>query len=181
MLTTYTGERMDVRGDIEMDVQYGEQKESLVIAGTGPALLGRNWLQHLRLNWKELGAATLHHSSTDTLETILDRYSSVFADGLSCIKHFKAKFHVKPNAPPKFHRARPVPFAIKDIIRDEFDCHEKEGILEKVMHSDWASPIVAVPKQDGKFRICGDYKATVNPSMKIDQYLLPKPEDLFPY
>ena len=108
---------MDVRGEIEMDVQYGEQKESLVlvvIAGTGPALLGRNWLQHLRPNWKELGAATIHHCSMDTLETILDRYSSVFADGLSCIKPFKAKFHVKPNAPPKFHRARPVPFAIKD-------------------------------------------------------------------
>ena len=47
------------------------------------------------------------------------------------------------------------------------------------MHSDWASPIMAVPKQDGKFRICGDYKATVNPSMEIDQYPLPKPEDLF--
>ena len=86
---------------------------------------------------------------------------------------------MKPNAPPKFHRARPVPFAIKDIIGDEFDCLEKEGILEKVMHSDWASPIVAVPKQDGKFRICGDYKATVNPSMEIDQYPLPKPEDQF--
>ena len=72
-----------------------------------------------------------------------------------------------------------MPFAIKDIIGDEFDRLEKEGKLEKVMHSDWASPIVAVPKQDGKFRICGDYKATVNPSMEIDQYPLPKPEDLF--
>ena len=65
VLTTYTGEHMDVCGEIEMDVQYGEQKESLVlvvIAGTGPALLGRNWLQHLRLNWKELGAATIQRT-----------------------------------------------------------------------------------------------------------------------
>ena len=46
---------------------------------------------------------------------------------------------MKPNAPPKFHRARPVPFAIKDIIGDEFDCLEKDGILEKVMHSDLPS------------------------------------------
>ena len=46
-------------------------------------------------------------------------------------------------------------------------------------HSDWAAPIVAVPKQDRKFRICGDYKVTVNQVLSVDQYPLPKPEDLF--
>ena len=46
-------------------------------------------------------------------------------------------------------------------------------------HSEWAAPIVAVPKKDGKFRICGDYKVTVNQALEIDQYPLPKPEDLF--
>ena len=40
-------------------------------------------------------------------------------------------------------------------------------------HSDWAAPIVAVPKQDTKFRIC------VNQVLSVDQYPLPKPEDLF--
>ena len=49
----------------------------------------------------------------------------------------------------------------------------------KVTHSDWAAPIVAVPKQDGKLRICGDYKVTVNAALDIDQYPLPKPDDLF--
>ena len=54
-----------------------------------------------------------------------------------------------------------------------------EGVIEKVNHSEWASPIVAVSKKDGKFRICGDYKVAANHSLQLDQYPLPKPEDLF--
>lgn len=48
----------------------------------------------------------------------------------------------------------------------------------RVSHSDWAAPIVAVLKQDGAVRICGDYKVTVNSALDIDQYPLPQPEDL---
>ena len=44
---------------------------------------------------------------------------------------------------------------------------------------DWTAPIVPVPKRDGKFRICEDYKVTFNPQLYIEQYPLPKPQDLF--
>ena len=56
---------------------------------------------------------------------------------------------------------------------------ESSGILENISHSDWAASIIAVPKKDGKFRICGDYKVSVNQVLEVDQYPLPKPEDLF--
>ena len=86
---------------------------------------------------------------------------------------------LKPDTQPRFHRPRPVPFAIKGAIEEELDRFEAEGIIEKVNHSDWAALIVAVPKKDGKFRLCGDYKVTINPALHVDQYPLPKPEDLF--
>ena len=45
--------------------------------------------------------------------------------------------------------------------------------------SDWAAPIVPVPKSDGGIRICGDYKVTINPALEVDQFPMPTPEDLF--
>ena len=50
--------------------------------------------------------------------------------------------------------------------------------LEEVSYSDWATPVVPVPKPDGSVRLCGDFKITVNPALQVDQYPMPKPEDL---
>ena len=45
-------------------------------------------------------------------------------------------------------------------------------------HSDWAAPIVPVPKADRAVRIWGDYKVTVNSALDVDQYPLLRPADL---
>ena len=110
---------------------------------------------------------------------LFDKYKNIFKEELGIVSSHKATLQVRPGASPKFHKARPVPFAIKDALGAHLDHLESEGILVKVKHSDWAAPIVAVPKQDGKFRICGDYKVTLNAALDIDQYPLPKPDDFF--
>ena len=45
--------------------------------------------------------------------------------------------------------------------------------------SNWATPIVIVPKADKSIRICRDYKVSVNPYVRTEGYLLPTTQDLF--
>ena len=52
-------------------------------------------------------------------------------------------------------------------------------MIEQINYSDCAAPIVAVPRPNEAVRICGDYKVTVNPVLQVDQYPVPKAEDLF--
>ena len=86
---------------------------------------------------------------------------------------------VKEGATPKFFKPRSVPFALKEAIEQDLDRLEQLQVITKVNYSEWAAPIVVVPKPDGSVRICGDYKVTINPVLEADHYPLPTLEDLF--
>ena len=107
-----------------------------------------------------------------TAEELVTRHADLFKDELGTVTTFLAELHVKPDAVPKFCKARPVPVAIKSGIEAELQQLESASIISKVAHSKWAAPIVPVPKRDGRFRICGVYKVTVNQALDVDQYLL---------
>jgi hypothetical protein len=64
-------------------------------------------------------------------------------------------------------------------VERELSRLENEGILSKVDTSEWASPIVPVMKPNGSVRICGDFKTTVNPMLNVDQYPLPRIDEIF--
>ena len=180
-LRTYTGEQIVVVGEMTTQVKYGSQTKELglvIVQGDGQSLFGRNWLEHFQLDWKTIGSITLGTSQA-RVDVLLKRYKDVFAEGLGTMKHFQAKLWVRSGTNPVFHRPRPVPFAVKDTIERELDRLEKAGIVEKVTHSNWAAPVVVVPKGDGQIRLCGDYKVTVNKSLEVDQHPLPRPDDLF--
>ena len=180
VLKTYTGEPIAIKGNLHVRVQYQDQFAKLVLVvveGNGPSLLGRNWLKYIKLDWGRI--AQMHSTRLKTLNSVLDQHQVLFEESLGTIEPYRATFHVQPDATPKFFKPRPVPLAIKDAIGRDLDRMEKEGVIERVDHSKWAAPIVAVPKKDGSFRICGDFKVTINQALAIDQYPLPKPEELF--
>ena len=180
LLKTYSGERLKVMGETEVKVEYENQNAKLiltVVAGDGPSLLGRNWLQLIRLNWHSIKVVNTPKDSS--LDYLLDKFNDVFTEKLGTINSFSARLSLNEGEEPKFLKLRSVPYAVRGVIEEELDHLEQQGILEKVTYSEWAIPIVAVAKPDGRYRICGDFKVTVNLALKVDQYPLPKVEDLF--
>lgn len=176
-LSTYSGEGIGVLGKKMVQVKYGSQKCSLpliVVEGNGSSLLGRNWLKVIKVDWE-----SVKKMSSTPLDNLLAQYQKVFQEGLGTLKDIQANLTIKPGAKPKFFRARSVPYALKGVIEQELQRLEKQGIIEPVKYSDWAAPVVPVPKADGHIRLCGDYKVTINPELEVDQFPVPTPEDLF--
>jgi len=147
----------------------------IVVKGQGPTLFGRNWLESVRLDWHEI-----HSVVMSSLQQVLDHHQPVFQPGLGKMRGFEAKLYVDPTAKPHYYRPRSVPYALTIKIEEELDRLVEEGTLEPIETADWAAPIVPVLKSDKQsIRICGDFRLTVNPVAKLDNYPIPKVEDLF--
>ena len=124
-LKTYTGEPITVEGSLDVQVTYQNQtlqSSVLVVGGDGPSLFGRNWLEHLVLDWPKLHAL---HSLKPSCQDILDRHASVFEDKLGCLQETAVKIHVDQQVQPKFFKARAVPYALRDKVEKELERLEK--------------------------------------------------------
>ena len=150
-----------------------------------PTLLGRGWIAAIfGPNWFDrlisvVGNHQLNSVTQRSHEEFITRVkkSSVFDPGVGEVVGFEASLDLKPDCRPKFCKARPVPFAIKEKIGSTIDDLVSSGMWKPVNHSEYASPIVPIVKEDGTIRICGDYKATVNPNIDTAVYPLPTIED----
>ncbi|CAC5405706.1 unnamed protein product [Mytilus coruscus] len=148
------------------------------------SLMGRDWLHKLQLNWKSIfKIEQLAHNQEPEkdkeLQDLLRKYPQVFKEGLGTLKGTKARIYVDKGATPKYFKARPVPTHSKKKLKKELDRLEKGGNIEKVEFSEWAAPIVPIVKPDKSVRICGDYKVTINQVSKLDNYPIPKTDDLY--
>ncbi|KAL6461145.1 hypothetical protein MHYP_G00311110 [Metynnis hypsauchen] len=178
-LKTYTGERVETLGVAKVNVVYKDivkQLPVVVVSGKGPNLLGRGWIRELAVNWCTLNQIS---ETAQTLQEVLGQHDMVFKESLGTWKGPPAKIHVDKEAVPRFFKPRPVPYAMKQKVEAELDRLVQENILQPVKFSEWAAPIVPVLKPDNSVRICGDYKLTVNRVSKLEQYPIPRIEDLF--
>lgn len=140
-------------------------------------ILGREWIRQLNIQFEDISYIT--EKKYIQLHKILHKYPTIFNKDMGKIKNLQARLKVKDNIQPIFFKARQVPYALLQKVEDELNLLVSEGILVKVNNSSWATPIVPIVKSNGKIRICGDFKTTINPSLIIDEHPLPSIENLF--
>ncbi|GBP19532.1 Uncharacterized protein K02A2.6 [Eumeta japonica] len=115
----------------------------------------------------------------EKLHKLLEQYRELFTEEIGEINNFQATYRLKASTSPIFLKPRPVPLALRDQVENEIDRLEKEDILEKVAYSQWRTPVVPVIKQNGKVRLCADYRATLNKNIEDDNYPIPRIEEIF--
>jgi len=145
-LHSYPSKPLDVLGSCSVKVTVHGKTATLplvVVKGDGISLLGRNWLEEIKLDWNEVAKINgitrpPHHEKLDNL---LKQYEDIFRDELRQCKQIKAKLHIKSEAIPKFYRPRPIPLVMKEKVEEDLARLEKIGVISKVELSKWATPI----------------------------------------
>ena len=113
-LQMYNGEKLNVLGSITIDVEYQTQRHTLpllIVAGTGPNLLGRDWMRKILLDWQQLNPRPInkvHQVPPNALQSILDRDSTIFREELGKVKGASAKIFLDPAARPRFCKPRTI-------------------------------------------------------------------------
>ena len=173
-LQSYPNRSLTVLGSCMVEVSIHGQTRQLplvVVEGDGISLLGRNWLESIRLDWTEV--ASIKNISKPTYQSKLDKLLDEYEEIFFCEELGHGKLHVKPEASPKFYRPRPIPLAMKEKIEEELSRLTNSGVITQVETSEWAKPTVSVKKPNGSVRPCGDYKVTINPYVNVNQHPLP--------
>ncbi|UYV68464.1 hypothetical protein LAZ67_5004393 [Cordylochernes scorpioides] len=156
IVRTYDGTVVPILGKINIKVECQDityKLRALVVKGEKRALMGREWINRLKL-----GCFAVKHMPVEiTIEEILKENQALFVETTEPIKGFTFSVNMC-DVNPIFHKARPVPFAIRPAVTEALDKMVAKGYLCEVASSKWATPVVVVPKKNKEIRICCDFK-----------------------
>lgn len=115
----------------------------------------------------------------ENLEAVLKRHSAVFSQKLGTLKGITARLTLRPGSVPKFCPRHNVPYALRSRVEAELKRLIELGVISPVELSEWGTPVVPVSKREGTVTLCGDFKITINPTLRVDKYSFPRIDDIF--
>jgi len=170
-----------------------------VLADVPYPILGADFLSHHRLTIDPHHRRILHQPSNTSLvptptpaspvavlqegnnapssvRRLLAAFPTVFTANLCLTRtHHGVQHHIETTGPPVFAKARRLDATHLHQAKEEFRKLEKARVIRR-SNSPWSSPLHLVPKPDGSWRPCGDYRR-LNFTTTPDHYPLPNLKD----
>ncbi|XP_037813440.1 uncharacterized protein K02A2.6-like [Lucilia sericata] len=176
-LHAYGNSEIPVLGSCRVYVKIREEAKVLdvIVANSEHCnnIFGLNWYDEFK------SVQIFRIEENLKIKSICNDFKELFSKELGRCNVMQAHIYMKSDVRPKFFKPRPIPYAIVDTFKEEAERLTKLGIWKPVKFSQWASPLVIVPKSNNKIRICADFKVTINPQMDVEQYPIPRIRDLF--
>ena len=178
-ITGVSGCELPVVGQFQADVRIGDSNSriNLVITKSGPTVLGLDSLRALKVDVVLQTSAAPSESNTaapsSEISTLIHQ-CSLNQGGIKI-----DPVHLETRGDPRFLKARPMAFGLRDAVHKNLQDLVSDGILRAVSSSVWATPIVTPLKANGQPRICGDFRLTVNPSLLQTATTTPEVEEMF--
>ncbi|CAD5206231.1 unnamed protein product [Bursaphelenchus okinawaensis] len=184
-LKAYGGTPLPLKGSCTVEMKFEGQTtcaKLVVLEGDGHLLFGRDLIRQFKL---DMGPYFVHQVVPPmpafglTVDQIKEKFAVLFDDSLGTYKGPDVELKFKKPPTPVFFRSRQIPFALRDKVDQELDKLEKSSEWKKVRHTDFASPLVIVPKPGDEIRLCVDFKRTINPQLDVDEHPIPTVESVF--
>ena len=110
-------------------------------------------------------------------EVIMSDYKEVF-DGVGKLKDYQVKLHVNPNVPPVAQPVSRTSFSLRDKVKKKVEELVSMDITEPVKGlTPWVSPVVVVPQQNDKIRLCVDMR-WANEVIITERYPIPTVDEV---
>ena len=128
-LRTYAGQTIKPAGAVPVGVCHQgttHRLTCLVVNGTGPNMLGRDWPTHIKLDWSAVHR--IEHADFTNM------FPDLFKDGLGKLKGVEAKLYIDKEAIPRCFKPRSVPFALRAKVDNELQRLEANGAIVPIEH-----------------------------------------------
>jgi hypothetical protein len=119
----------------------------------------------------------LTDAETQQLTKLLQKNKEAFAWDYTDMKGISPdlcthRIYIKEDRRPICQPQRRMNPNLKEILKEELQKLLNAGFIYPISDSEWVSPLVIVPKKNGKWRVCVDYRA-LNKATQKDHFPLP--------
>jgi hypothetical protein len=172
-LSTYTGDKIPVKGKCKWSVKYKKKAfnlEFIVVKSDAKPILGIQACEEMGLIKRVMAL-----NKSDKMD-IFKEYADVF-EGLGCLEG-EHTIQIDEGVTPKVHPPRKIPVTLREKLKTELNRMEKMKVIVKIEEpTQWVNPIVIVEKPNGKLRICLDPR-DLNTAVMREHYQLPTVEEI---